>query len=33
MAVTDFCHDLIYQKVMRGNDQRQAAMFSYLTLA
>jgi transposase len=33
MAVTDFSLDLIYQKVMRGNDQKQAAMFSYLTLA
>ena len=33
MAVTAFYLDLIYQKVMRGNDQKQAAMFSYLTLA
>src|SRR5271157_6418450 len=33
MAVTEFCPDLIYQWTMRGNDQKQAAMFSYLTLA
>jgi transposase len=33
MAVTEFCLGLIYQRVMRGNDQKQAAMFSYLTLA
>jgi transposase len=33
MAVTDFCQDLIYQRTMRGNDQKQEAMFSYLTLA
>jgi transposase len=33
MAVTDFCLDLFYQRVMRGNDQKQTAMFSYLTLA
>jgi len=30
MAVTDFSLGLIYQRVMRGNDQKQAAMFSYL---
>ena len=33
MTVTDFCQDLIYQRTMRGNDQKQEAMFSYLTLA
>jgi hypothetical protein len=33
MAVTAFCLELIYQRVMRGNNQKQAAMFSYLTLA
>ena len=33
MAVTNFCQDLIYQRTMRGNDQKQEAMFSYLTLA
>ena len=33
MAVTDICLELLYQRVMRGNDQKQAAMFSYLTLA
>ena len=33
MAVTAFCMDLIYQRSMRGNDQQQTAMFSYLTLA
>jgi hypothetical protein len=33
LAVTDFCLDLIYQRSMRGNDQQQTAMFSYLTLA
>ena len=33
MAVTDFYQDLIYQRTMRGNDQKQEAMFSYLTLA
>jgi hypothetical protein len=33
MAVTDFCQDLIYYRPMRGNDQKQEAMFSYLTLA
>src|SRR5664280_75437 len=33
MAVTDFCLDLIYQGSMRGDDAKQAAMFSYLTLA
>ncbi|MGA3263102.1 MAG: hypothetical protein ABSC47_03545, partial [Terracidiphilus sp.] len=31
MTVTDFCQDLIYQRTMRGNDQKQEAMFSYLT--
>ena len=33
MTITDFCQDLIYQRIMRGNDQKQEAMFSYLTLA
>jgi transposase len=33
MAVTAFCRDLIYQISMRGDDRKQAAMFSYLTLA
>jgi transposase len=33
MAVTDFRADLIYPMSMRGDDQKQAAMFSYLTLA
>jgi transposase len=33
MAVTAFYLDLIYPTTMRGNDQKQAAMFSYLTLA
>ena len=33
MAVADFCLDLIYQGSVRGNDQKQEAMFSYLTLA
>jgi hypothetical protein len=32
MAVTAFCMDLIYQRSMRGNDQQQTAMFSYLEL-
>jgi hypothetical protein len=25
--------DFIYQEIMRGDDQKQAAMFRYLTLA
>jgi hypothetical protein len=29
MAVTDFCQDLNYHRTMRGDDQKQAAMFSY----
>jgi transposase len=33
MTVTDFWADLIYPMSMRGDDQRQTAMFSYLTLA
>jgi transposase len=33
MAVTDFWSDLIYPVSMRGDDQQQTAMFSYLTLA
>jgi transposase len=33
MAVTAFCEDLLYPMSMRGDDQKQAAMFSYLTLA
>ena len=32
MAVTDFCLDLIYSINMRGDDEKQAAMFSYVTL-
>jgi hypothetical protein len=26
MAVTDFCEDLIYQRTMRGNDQKGALL-------
>jgi transposase len=33
VTVTDFWADLIYPMSMRGDDQRQTAMFSYLTLA
>ena len=33
MGVTAFCLQLIYEVSMRGDDQKQAAMFSYLTLA
>jgi transposase len=33
MAVTAFYRDLIYQISMRGDDRKQAAMFSFLTLA
>src|SRR5664280_2080088 len=33
MAVTDFCLDLVYERGMRGDDPKQSAMFSYLTLA
>ena len=33
MAVTEICSDSVYQRSMRGDDQKQAAMFSYLTLA
>jgi hypothetical protein len=33
MTVTAFHRDLVYQTSMRGNDQKQEAMFSYLTLA
>jgi transposase len=33
MWVTAFLRDLIYPISMRGDDQKQAAMFSYLTLA
>jgi transposase len=33
MAVTDFHMDLIYPMSMRGDDLKQSAMFSYLTLA
>jgi transposase len=33
MTVTDFWSALIYPMSMRGDDQRQTAMFSYLTLA
>jgi hypothetical protein len=33
MTVTDYAEDLIYPMSMRGDDQRQTAMFSYLTLA
>jgi transposase len=32
-AVTDFCLALVYQRIMRGDDEKQTAMFSYLTLA
>jgi hypothetical protein len=31
--VTAFHCDLLYQVSMRGDDQKQTAMFSYLTLA
>jgi hypothetical protein len=33
MVFTAFYWDLIYQVSMRGDDQKQAAMFSYLSLA
>jgi len=33
MSVTAFYGDLIYAKSMRGDDEKQSAMFSYLTLA
>ena len=33
MGVTAFCEELIYPRSMRGDDQKQAAIFSYLTLA
>src|ERR1035437_624143 len=33
MAVTEFLRELIYRRSMRGEDQKQSLMFSYLTLA
>jgi transposase len=33
LAVTVFWRDLLYEISMRGDDQEQTAMFSYLTLA
>ena len=33
MVVTVFSWGLLYPRSMRGDDQKQAAMFSYLTLA
>jgi transposase len=33
MAVTEICIALVYQRIMRGDDEQQTAMFSYLTLA